>query len=1040
MKINFSAWSIHKPLPAVLGFILLTMLGLYSFQKLPIVNFADIDIPTITVSVSYAGATPSQLETEVTRKIEDAIAGLESVEHITSTITDGHSNTVIEFTIGHSTMVALDDVRDAVTRIRAQLPQDINDPVISRVTFAGLPLVTYAIESNENNVAELSWLVDDAITKQLRAIPGVGNVVRMGGVDREIRIDLKPDRLLAFNVTAGDVSSQLKLMQAEQPGGRSTIAGAEQSIRTLGTVSDVATLKSFPIVLSDGRRVRLDELAEVADRYAEQRQLAFADGKPVVAFQIQRMRGAGETEVADRVQESLDAFQASHAGVHIKEVQANVPMVRKLYHSSMHMLYEGGVLAMVVVFLFLRDWRATYISAMALPLSVIPTFWVMSLFNIALSSLTLLALSLVIGILVDDAIVEIENIVRHLREGKSPKQAALEAAEEIGLAVIGTSLTLAAIFLPVAFMPGVPGLLFKQFAITCVTAVLFSLVVARLITPMVASFQLKGAPHIEQRSIIEEKYLRLVDWTLSHRRTTLAVAFGVFVFSMVLSALLPTGLLTADDRGQAIVNVELPPGARLADTIATTQQVEKILRAQSEVTRIFSAVGNSAAASLAGGSSNDVRKATIYATLTPTQDRKRSQAEFQSAMQPLLGRIPGARITFSATNFGEGLAIYLSGEDPAALQAAAERVTRDLRTIPGLGAVTSSAALMRPEIAIKPDFDKAAQLGVVTASLADAIRIGTTGDVDFRLAKFNLPARQIPIRVQIEESARDTLDLLRLLRVPARDGTVPLESVASIQLSSGPAEINRYDRYRNVVLNASLNGQMLGVVQKQIDALPSLQSLPEGVRRIQAGDSERYQQLFVGFALAMVTGIFCVYGVLALLFNDLLQPVTILVALPLSIGGAAGALAITGLGLTLPSLIGILMLMGIAVKNSILLVDYAVIAEQQGMNQREALLDACGKRARPIIMTSLAMAAGMAPTAIDFAGGSGFRRPMAIAVLGGLVTSTILSLLVVPAAYTYVADFESWWRRKRHRAQADAENYEKRPTLTELDPADARVD
>jgi multidrug efflux pump subunit AcrB len=426
--------------------------------------------------------------------------------------------------------------------------------------------------------------------------------------------------------------------------------------------------------------------------------------------------------------------------------------------------------------------------------------------------------------------------------------------------------------------------------------------------------------------------------------------------------------------------------------------------------------------------------------LTPLEDRKRSQAVFQKEMQPLLSAIPGARISFNSSNFGEGLGIYLSGEDPAQLQAVAERVTRDLRTIPGLGAVTSSAALLRPEIAIKPDFERAAQLGVVTASLAEAIRIGTTGDVDFRLAKFNLPARQIPIRVQIEESARNTVDLLHLLRVPARSGSVPLESVASIELSSGPAEINRYDRYRNVVLNASLNGQMLGVVQKQIDALPSLRNLPEGVRRVQAGDTERYQELFLGFGLAMIAGIFCVYGVLALLFNDLLQPLTILVALPLSIGGAVGALAIRGLGLTLPSLIGILMLMGIAVKNSILLVDYAVMAEQQGMTQREALLDACGKRARPIIMTSLAMAAGMAPTAADFFGGSGFRTPMAIAVLGGLITSTVLSLLVVPAAYTYVADVEAWWRRKRHYSEISEDSREERPRLTELDPLDARAD
>ncbi len=1017
MNINFSAWSIHKPLPATLGFILLSAIGLYAFQKLPVVNFADVEVPFVTVSVGYAGATPSQMETEVTRKIEDAVAGLEAVEHLTTTITDGFSSTTIEFELGHPTMVAVDDVRDALTRIRAQLPQDINDPVVARVMSAGSPFVTYAIESNETNLAALSWLVDDVITKQLKAVSGVGNVQRLGGVDREIRIDLKPNRLLAFNITASEVSQQLKRMQTEQPGGRSTLAGGEQAIRTLGTVADVAELQSFPIVLNDGRRVRLSELATVQDRYAEQRQLAFTDGKPAIAFQVQRMRGAGELETAERVQTAIDEFQAAHPTVHIKEVNSTVPFLKKMYSSSMNMLYEGALLATLVVFLFLRDWRATWISAIALPLSIIPTFWVLHLLNLSLNGLTLLALSLVIGILVDDTIVEVENIVRHLRAGKSPKEAALEAAQEIGLAVIGTSLTLVAVFAPVGFMPGVPGLLFKQFAITCVTAVMFSLLVARLITPMLASIYLKNDHKQERHGRFHATYLRAVDWTLSHRRTTLLTAVGFFVLSIVLAAVLPKGLLTTDDRDQVIVTVELPPGSGLADTQSATEQAEKILRTQPEVTSIFSVIGATSGSGgpIPGNTAGDVRKATIYANLTPAADRKRTQVVFQHEVQPLISGVAGARVSFNSSNFGEGMSIYLSGDDPAQLQAAADRVMRDLRGIPGLGAVTSNASLLRPEITIKPDVERAAQLGVVTSSLADAIRIGTTGDVDFRLAKFNLPTRQIPIRVQIEESARNTVDLLRLLRVPANTGSVPLESVASIELASGPAEISRYDRNRNVILNASLNGQMLGRVQEQIDALPSLRELPAGVRRIQAGDSERYQELFVGFGLAMVVGIFFVYGVLALLFNDLLQPITILVALPLSIGGAVGALAITGLGLTLPSLIGILMLMGIAVKNSILLVDYAVIAEERGMGRHEALLDACGKRAHPIIMTSIAMFAGMAPIAAEYFTSVGFRTPMAMAVMGGLLSSTVLSLLVVPAAYTYVSDFEAWIRRKRRR-------------------------
>jgi multidrug efflux pump subunit AcrB len=607
----------------------------------------------------------------------------------------------------------------------------------------------------------------------------------------------------------------------------------------------------------------------------------------------------------------------------------------------------------------------------------------------------------VVGLLVDDAIVEVENIVRHLREGKTPKRAALDAAQEIGLAVIGTSLTLVAIFVPVAFMPGVSGRFFKQFAITCAVAVLFSLIVARLITPMLAAYQLKSKPEQEQTGPIFNTYINTVRWTLQNRGKTLLAALAVFVVAMSAARTLPSGFLSADDRGELNVNVVLPPGADLDTTRTAVAQVQQILRTQSEVTQIYSNI--------------KIGSATVQVRLVNFADRKRNQQEIQQALTPSLAQVTGARVTFAAIGFGETLNVALAGDSPDSLSAAAARLEHELRTIANIGGVSSSAELLKPEIAVKPDFAKMAELGITSAALSDAIRIGTTGDNNIRLPKLSLPARQIPIRIQLDADALKTIDTLRLLRIPTRSSSTPLSSIATIELSSGPAQISRFDRHRNVSLAIPLNGQPMSELTQKVFALPALKQLPAGVELQQSGDLERQSQLKLAFLLAMVTGIFCVYGVLALLFNDLLQPITILLALPLSLGGAVAALAIGGYPLALPSMIGLLMLMGIAVKNSILLVDYAVLGEEQGLQRIDALLDACTKRARPIVMTSIAMGAGMLPSALNLSGNNGFRAPMGMAVLGGLITSTILSLLVIPAAYTYIADFESWTKRWRHR-------------------------
>lgn len=1010
---NFSSWAIRKPIPSILLFILITVAGLVSFKMLSIQNFPDIDFPAVSVTASLPGATPTQMETEVTRKIEDSIASIGAIKHITSTINDGSSTTMVEFQLEKDVQEAVNDVRDAVSRIRAQLPSDVQEPVISRVTFAGLPVLTYAVEAKDMDAEDLSWFVDNTVNKRLLSVHGVAKVTRQGGVDREVRVQLDPVRLQALNVTAADISAQVRGMQQEAPGGRGNVGGQEQAVRTLGTVKSARELAQMDIPLSDGRRIRLSDVADVRDTAAEPRQMALFDGKAVVSFQVFRSRGASEVTVAKGVRDAIAKLQAERPNVHVTEVYNMVKPVADAYTASMHALYEGAILAVIVVWLFLRDWRATFVSAVALPLSIIPTFAAMQLLDFTLNGITLLALTLVVGILVDDAIVEVENIVRHLRDGKKPLEAAMEAAQEIGLAVVATSLTLVAVFLPTAFMGGISGKFFKQFGWTASLAVLASLLVARLLTPMMAAYMLKPQNEPNRDGWIMTRYLQAARWCLIHPWKTGSMAAAFFVVSVAIIGLIPATFLPPEDWAQLQMTVESPPGSTIAQTRDNTERVRKIVMQHKEVRHVYTAIGSGVMAGVPGSSGGEVRTGTLTISLTNRHDRHIKQQEVQRQLREMLEGVPGVRISFGAVGSGEQLQVVLTGDDPATLQGAARDVMRDLRTVPGLGAITSSASLLRPEIVIRPDFARAAQQGVTAAAIGQAVRVATAGDYDVNLPKLNLPERQVYIRVELDPKARNQIDTIRQLRVLGRNGAVPLENIADISIASGPAQIDRYDRSRNVTISVGLEGRALGETNMAVEALPSIKNLPQGVRRIASGDVEGMQELFSSFFLAMFAGVLCVYAVLVLLFHDFTQPVTILAALPLSVGGAFGLLALFGFSLSLPALIGLLMLMGIVTKNSILLVEYAIVARRDlGMSRTEAIIDACHKRARPIVMTTVAMTAGMVPMALGLEGDAGFRAPMAVAVIGGLLTSTLLSLLVVPVVFEKVDDFKEWALRK----------------------------
>ncbi|MGZ2460803.1 efflux RND transporter permease subunit [Rhizobium sp. IY2] len=1027
---NFSAFSIRNPVPAILLFAMLAVGGLLAFKHLAVQNFPDMDLPTIKVTATLDGAAPSQLETEVARTIEDNLASLSYLDHITTTITDGSVSISVSFKLEKDSETALNEVRNAVDSAKSDLPAQMQTPSVSKVTVQNSALVTYAVRSSVLNETELSWFIDNDLTKALLSVPGVGQVNRIGGVDREVHVDLDPTTMAAFGVTATTVSAQLKSVQADTSGGLGEIGGTRQTLRTLGAVASVDALKELRIPLANGQQVRLDDVASVTDSFAERSSMAYLDGKPVVAVEIKRSNGFSDSGVAADVDKAMKEFAAKHSNVQIEEAYSTIGPILDNYDGSMHMLYEGAILAIVVVWLFLRDWRATILSAVALPLSVIPTFLVMYLAGFSLNIVTLLALSLVVGILVDDAIVEVENIARHLQMGKRPIDAALEAADEIGLAVIATTFTLVAVFLPTAFMSGIPGLIFRQFGITAAVAVLVSLVVARLLTPMMAAYFMKAHPKEEKDGRIMRAYMAIVKAAMNHRKTTVAVTAVVVALSLATIPLLKSGFLPASDDARAQITLTMQPGATIEQTDATTRQAADIIGKLQDVTHVFTAVGS---ASSGGGpdssTSSSVGSATIVAVLPPIGERDRKQSEIENDIRQALSVLPGVRIAVGGGGNGTKLEITLASDDANALDSASTALEEQLRTLQGIGAVTSTAARQAPEIQITPDFARAAALGVTSSAIAEAVRVATDGEYSADLPKLNLPQRQVPIVVRFSPETRTKLDDIKNMRVSGTNGNVDLGSIADIRIGGSPSEIDRIDRMRNVTLSVELNGRILGDVNREAQALPALQHLPSGVTLVEQGELQRSSELFQSFGLAMAIGVFCIYAILVLLFHDFLQPLTLLMALPLSLGGALVPLVVTGTSFSMAAVIGLLMLMGVVTKNSILLIEYAIMSRRQGMPRFDALVDACHKRARPIIMTTIAMASGMLPVALSLTGGdSSFRQPMAIVVIGGVMMSTLLSLVVIPVIFTFVDDLNEALRRLVHRTGPETAEAEPHPS------------
>jgi hydrophobic/amphiphilic exporter-1 (mainly G- bacteria), HAE1 family len=1019
---NISAWAIRNPIPVFVLFLLLTLAGMLAFPTLRINNTPDIDLPSVVISAAQPGAGPSEIEALVTRHIEDAVAGLADIRHITSTISDGISVTVVEFALGRNIDSAVNDIRDRLAEIRADLPATMRDPAVTHIEAIGGAILTYTVAASDGTSArsakDLSRFVDDTITRTLLLVPGVAQIERVGGVDSEIRIALKPDRLLALGVTANDVNTQLRDLNLNLPGGRGSIGGVEQTIRTIGSVASVEQLRARTIALPGGRTARLADLADIADGTAEIRGAALLDASPVLAFNVMRTRTSSEVAVADQITAGIARIQAADPAIRIQLVASTVEFSRDGYHAAIEALLIGAALAVLVVWAFLPDWRATFVASIAIPLSLIPTFLVMKLLGFSLNNVTLLSLTLVIGVLVDDAIVEIENIVRHLRARplQGAWRAALDGSAEIGFAVTATTAAILAVFVPVAFMPGIPGQFFRQFGLTVAAAVAFSLIVARMLTPLLGAYLLKpGRPH-SRTSPLERWYIAVLRACLRHRLTTIGGGLLFFTASVALVPFIPHDFIAAADRDRSALSIELAPGSTLADTETVTRAATAILKSRPEVISVFAAIGTAGGGSVEGASMGSIRKAgdphtaTLTVKLTPRTERSLSQQQFEAAIRPALERLPGARVHFAADKRGGSrLQIALVGEDAATLAAAARDLERQMRTVAGLSGTRSTASLTRPELRIIPRDARAAERGVSVADIGLTARLATVGDVDQSLPRFDLPDRQIPIRVMLDERARANLDTLRSLQITGRNGLVPLDAVAELRYGAGPAQITHLDRMRKMTVEAELNAIPLGQAASAVADLPIMRALPAGVHDLEIGDKETMRETMNGFAIALGAGVLLVYLVLVLLFGGFIQPLTIMTALPLSLGGAMLALLLAQKSLGIAAIVGILMLMGIVAKNSILLIDSALAARATlGLSRTDAIIEAAQKRAKPIVMTTVAMCAGMLHVALGFGADTEFRSPMALVVIGGLITSTILSLVFVPAAYTYMDQFETW--------------------------------
>jgi HAE1 family hydrophobic/amphiphilic exporter-1 len=1012
--------SIDRPVFATMMIFALIVLGLFSYMKLNIDQFPDVDFPYVTATTVLPGAGPEQIETDVTKKIEDAVNTIAGVDHIQSISQEGVSIVIVQFKLEVKGQQGAQDVREKIAAIRGDLPADIEDPVIQRIDPASTPIFTLTV-SGERSPKEITTFTKNVIRKRLESVSGVGRVDLVGGAEREIQIIVDAGRLQAYNLSIQDVIQSVGAANVEIPAGNLEQGSRQILLRTMGKYTSVADFARVVVATPGGKIVHLSEVAAIEDGVEEQKSLSRLNGKQAIGLSILRQSGSNTVRVADGIQQQIDRIQNElPSDIHLTVARDNSTFIRESVNDVLFDILYGGLLAVIVVYLFLANMRSTLISAVALPTSIIASFIIMYALGFTLNTMTLMALSLAVGLLIDDAIVVIENIYRHMQDGESPVEAAKAATSEIGLAVMATTFTIVAVFVPVAFMPGIAGRFFFQFGITISASVLVSLFVAFTLTPMLSSRWLKEEDEelTNEGSILRRglywfnhaftvmgaKYRNAIRWSLRHRTAVIVGALVIFLSSFFLMRFLGSAFFPSMDQSEFNVVVNAAPGSSLEETSRLCAAAEEVLRRRPEVTSMLTTIGTG---------TNPVTKGTILVKTVKKAERTRGIEQIMQEAREEMRRIPGANFGLMVSSGMGGnqkeAILSVRGEDFTKLQKIAAQVEYAFRTIPGAADVENSFESSKPEVRLAIDREKASDLGINVGLIASSARAMVDGYV---ATKYQEGEEQYDVRVRLNKADRSTIEDVRAMTIKgtkdAGNGQkvlIPLGSVAKIQQASGPSTINRYDRQREIRIDANLSGRALGDVLGDAQSRTREIALSPGYSIKVIGMGEMQAESFKDILMSLGLAIVFVYIVLAMQFESFKYPFSIMLALPMSLIGAIFALLIFDSTLSVMSLIGIIMLMGLVTKNGILLVDFANVLRDRGHERSEALIMAGATRLRPILMTTFAMIFGMMPVAFAFGEGSEFRSPMGQAVIGGLITSTLLTLFVVPVVYSILDDF-----------------------------------
>lgn len=1021
--------SIKRPIFTAMIMMAVLVFGGVMYQRLSVDMFPKVDFPIVTVTVLYPGADPETMESKVADPIEEAVNSLSGIDQLRSTSLEGVAQVFVQFDLDVDLDVATQDVRDRVAAIQRELPASAEAPVVEKLDIGAAPVLQLAVSGTADPAALASY-AEDVLRPGLERIDGVGQLELIGSREREAHVWLQPDRLRTYGLTATDVVNALSAQSIDLPGGRVTRGSEELVVRTNAQASSVEELANVVIASQNNAVIRVRDVAEVEDGLEEQRSIAEVDGRSAIAIVLRKQSDANTVEVADAVNKALPALEKlAPPGTRVEVLVDNSKNIRASVETVQLDLILGGVLAIAIIFLFLRDWRATFISALALPTSVIGTFAFVKAMGFTLNMMTTLALSLSIGILIDDAIVVIENIVRHrsdLKEG--PREAASKGTAEIGLAVLATTMSIVAVFVPVAFMEGMVGQFFFEFGLTVAFAVLLSLFVSFTLTPMLSARMLTGhhasstglSGMIERAlNALDNGYRHTIRWALNHRFITVFVAVASLVGAFSIVPLLGFEFVPPEDRGQFSVNVELPTGSSLAQAAEVTFDLAETARKVPGVVSTFSTVG--------GGVQEKVNTASIIVSMEHRSERAFSQEDMMAYLRRELAGKPGVLISIeplaaiSAGGMRNAPVQYnLRGEDLAELERVAQEMAARMRKLEGFADVDVTFRSGKPQLDVDIDRARAADLGVQAVQVASTVRTLVAGAV---ATEFEAHGDRYDVRVQLPDALRTSTDVIRRAQVRTASGQlVEIDSLGEIAESQGPSQIERQARQRQVTVLASLEGKALGDALAEVEAIAD-ELVPDHITTAVAGMGERLQESSASMGFSMLLAIICIYMILASQFESLIHPLTIMVSLPFALIGAFGGLLLADMHMSIFAMIGLIMLMGLVTKNAILLVDFAVQLRERGQSVKDALENAGATRLRPILMTTAAMVFGMVPVAIGHGDGGEVRAPMGVAIIGGLITSTFLTLIVVPVIYTFMEAISQFgWRIVKRFSGKDTEH------------------